>query len=340
MRKDMLCLSVIALSVFFVVTSILTADTVKDKGINVEKVADGPEIVFKEQSHDFGKVYMGKALKYRFTFKNTGNRELIINNVKSSCGCTAALVSKNKLLKNEEGEVDITFNPGNYIGKATKSVVVNSNDPNNPRFSLTITAEIIEEVTLNPKRINFGTIRKGESCNKSISVKTLPGLKIEIKKVESPNPYITISQDKIGDNECSYRIVLNKYDYIGKFNGIIFVYTTSANQERIDVPFFGEIVGDVTFYPEILSFGNIQKGQDVKRTVIVNFLNKDVKIEKIEVNPDIMSCAISELSNSKKIDIRPNNAATSGKINGSLKIYTNSNIQPVINIPINGEIKG
>ena len=78
---------------------------------------------------------------------------------------------------------------------------------------------------------------------------------------------------------------------------MIFIYTSSSKQERIDVPFSGEIVGDMTFYPEVLSFGSVKLGQDVKKTVIVNFINKDVKIEKIEAEPSNINYIISELNN-------------------------------------------
>ena len=101
-------------------------------------------------------------------------------------------------------------------------------------------------------------------------------------------------------------------------------------------------MGDVTYYPENISFGNIRKGLDVKRTVIINFISKEVKIEKIEVEPANVSYAMSELNNmtSKRIDLKLRNDIAIGKISGSLKIYTNSTIQPIINIPISGEIKG
>src|SRR3972149_1166501 len=142
--------------------------------------------------------------------------------------------------------------------------------------------ELIEEVSVNPKRINFGIIRKGDSCTKNMEIKTVQELKIDIKKVESPSPYITIIKNQTDENYYAYQVTISKYDYIGKFNGIVFIYTSSSKQERIDVPFSGEIVGHLTFYPEVLSFGSVKLGQDVKKTVIVNFINKDVKIEKIE----------------------------------------------------------
>lgn len=339
MKQIKISITIITLLIFIIKFDISIADIAKTEENN-KKATEKPRISFAENRYDFGKIYIGESLKHGFKFKNIGSDELIIKNVKSSCGCTAALVSKDRLLNNEEGEVEIKFNPGSFVGKVTKSVVVNSNDPENPQYKLTITGEIIEEVIVNQKLINFGIIKKGGTRTRNIEIKTVPELNIEIKKVESPNPYITIAQNKIQDNHYNYQVEISEYDYVGRFTGIIFIYTSSSKQERIDIPFFGEIVGDITFYPEVLSFGYMQKGQDVKKTVIVNFMNKDIKIEKIEIDPDIGNYQVSELHNSKKIDVKLGKDSAVGKITGNLKIYTNSSIQPVINIPINGEIRG
>lgn len=321
---------------------VFASDGVKDENIGMEKATDKPKIVFEKLTHDFGKIYIGEIVEYGFKFKNQGTSELVVNNVKSSCGCTAALASKSHLLKDETGEIKVKFNPGRYVGKVSKSVTVNSNDPKNSSVKLTIAGEVIEEVSVKPKQINFGIIRKGDSCARSIEVRTIPELKIDIKKAESPNPYISIKKEKTGDRSMHrFLVTLANYDYIGKLSGIIFVYTSSSKQERLDIPFFGEIIGDITFYPETLSFGKVTKDREINKTVVVNFVNKDVKIEKIEIDPSVMDYTVSELNaTSKKIDVILGKDSSIGKITGSLKIYTNSSIQPVIQIPIRGEVKG
>lgn len=343
MKEIKVCLIGLQLLLIFITCSnTLVADTIDNENVHNKKILEKPKIVFEEKIFDFGKIYIGEIVKHGFKFRNQGSGELIINSVKSSCGCTAALASKSSIARGEEGEVEVKFNPGRFVGKVTKSVTVNSNDPENPACKLTITGEIIEEVVVNPKQINFGIIRRGDSCARNIEVKITPDLNIGVKKVESPNPYITITQNKTAvNNVYSYQVSIGKYDYIGKFNGIIFIYTSSNRQERIDIPFSGEVIGDVTFYPEILSFGNIKKNQEVNKTVIINFVNKDVKIERIETDPGLINYAVSDLNNSsKKIDIKLYKDTTIGKITGSLRIYTNSAIQPVIHIPINGEVRG
>ncbi len=323
-------------------SGVFASAIVKQDNIEIDNMLDRPKIVFEEQTYNFGKIYIGEIVEHGFKFKNQGSAELIVTNVKSSCGCTAALVSKSRLLKDEAGEVQVKFNPGRYVGRVSKSVTVNSNDPESSSVKLTIAGEVIEEVTVNPRLISFGIIRKGDSCTRSVEVKTIPELKIKVKKVESPNPYISFTENK-ADKNGTYRfqVTHNNYEYIGKFTGVIFIYTSSNKQERIDIPFSGEVIGDITFYPEIVSFGKISKDQDIYKTVILSIMNKEVKIEKIEVDPDTINYTVSELNDtSKKINITLGKDSNVGKITGSLKIYTNSTIQPIIHIPINGEIKG
>ncbi|MFZ2895494.1 MAG: DUF1573 domain-containing protein [Saprospiraceae bacterium] len=337
--KYFVIISAVIVSIFY--SGVFAAGIVKHKKIEINNLLDEPKIVFEEQTYNFGKIYIGEIVEHGFKFKNQGSAELLVKNVKSSCGCTAALVSKSHLLKDETGEVQVKFNPGRYVGMVSKSVTVNSNDPESSSVKLTIAGEVIEEVSVNPRLLSFGIIRKGDSSTRSVEVKTIPELKIRVKKVESPNPYISFTDnnaEKDGTNR--FQVTFSNYEYIGKFTGVIFIYTSSNRQERLDIPFSGEVIGDITFYPEIVSFGQITQEQDANKSVILNIVNNDVKIEKIEVDPGTMNYTISELNNtSKKINITLGKESTVGKITGSLKIYTNSTIQPIIQIPISGEVR-
>lgn len=337
--KYFVIISAVIVSIFY--SGVFAAGIVKHKKIEINNLLDEPKIVFEEQTYNFGKIYIGEIVEHGFKFKNQGSAELLVKNVKSSCGCTAALVSKSHLLKDETGEVQVKFNPGRYVGMVSKSVTVNSNDPESSSVKLTIAGEVIEEVSVNPRLLSFGIIRKGDSSTRSVEVKTIPELKIRVKKVESPNPYISFTDNKTDkDGTNRFQVTFSNYEYIGKFTGVIFIYTSSNRQERLDIPFSGEVIGDITFYPEIVSFGQITQEQDANKSVILNIVNNDVKIEKIEVDPGTMNYTISELNNtSKKINITLGKESTVGKITGSLKIYTNSTIQPIIQIPISGEVR-
>ncbi|HDZ26388.1 MAG TPA: DUF1573 domain-containing protein, partial [Candidatus Aminicenantes bacterium] len=65
----------------------------------------GPKLKFREESKDFGKVKQGEVLTHVFVFKNEGDETLVIKRVKTSCGCTAALLSKKEIAPGAEGEI-------------------------------------------------------------------------------------------------------------------------------------------------------------------------------------------------------------------------------------------
>ena len=104
-----------------------------------------PAIYFPETQHDFGKVSEGEKVDYTFRFVNKGASELIIKDVKSSCGCTAALLNSSNIKPGQEGTIKVEFDTKNRSGKNSKTVTVQSNDPKDPTKILTIYADIIKK---------------------------------------------------------------------------------------------------------------------------------------------------------------------------------------------------
>lgn len=101
-----------------------------------------PKIFFDRLFHNFGKIEEGKIFETTFTFKNIGQGVLEIVDIKSTCGCTAAIPKKRKIKPNETGEVIVEFNSTNLTGLITRYITVRSNDPSNPEIYLTVQADV------------------------------------------------------------------------------------------------------------------------------------------------------------------------------------------------------
>ncbi len=111
---------------------------------NKEKNA-GAVIYFPETQHNFGTVKEGDVLTYNFTFENKGTQPLIIKDVKSSCGCTAAIVSEKTLKPGQSGTIKVEFDTKGRLEKATKTIAVISNDNKDPNKIITIFADITKK---------------------------------------------------------------------------------------------------------------------------------------------------------------------------------------------------
>jgi uncharacterized cupredoxin-like copper-binding protein len=92
--------------------------------------------------HNFGKVKEGKIVEHTFKFTNRGNAPLNIKDVRTSCGCTAALLSNKQIEPGKEGTLKVELDTKNRLGKLSRTITIVSNDVNEPNKILTIHADI------------------------------------------------------------------------------------------------------------------------------------------------------------------------------------------------------
>lgn len=117
---------------------------VVDKSVAKQANAKLPKLKLNKTEYNFGDVEEGKLVETKIGFKNVGSNVLEINDVKTSCGCTAALVSNKKLQPGESGNLRIELDTNGREGKLTRTVIIYSNDPEGPNQVITINANIIK----------------------------------------------------------------------------------------------------------------------------------------------------------------------------------------------------
>ncbi|KAF0153506.1 MAG: hypothetical protein FD143_38 [Ignavibacteria bacterium] len=101
-----------------------------------------PKLKLSKYQHNFGNVEEGKLVDVKIAMQNIGNAVLEIQDVKTTCGCTAALVSSKKLKPGEKGNIRIELDSSNRDGAFTRTVIIYSNDPAAPNQVVTLSANI------------------------------------------------------------------------------------------------------------------------------------------------------------------------------------------------------
>ncbi|MFT5600919.1 MAG: hypothetical protein ACI9N1_001155 [Flavobacteriales bacterium] len=92
---------------------------------------------------DFGKVKQGDIVEHTFLIENTGNKPLRLIKVVAGCDCNSISHSDEEIQPGETGEIKVTFDTKNTIGKQVKSITVIADSfPRTKR--LVLTAEVIE----------------------------------------------------------------------------------------------------------------------------------------------------------------------------------------------------
>ena len=93
---------------------------------NVTAQSDAPEISFSFESHDFGNIPQGKPVSVEFEVKNNGKSDLVLANVKPSCGCTTPEWPKEPIAPGATAKIKATYNAAN-AGPFNKAITVTSN---------------------------------------------------------------------------------------------------------------------------------------------------------------------------------------------------------------------
>lgn len=104
----------------------------------------GASLYFPENQYNFGKVKEGTTVSHVFELVNKGSDVLEIKDVRTSCGCTAALVSSSTLKPGEKGTLKVDLDTKGRQGKMSRTISIVSNDSKQSTKVITVYAEVIK----------------------------------------------------------------------------------------------------------------------------------------------------------------------------------------------------
>ncbi len=84
------------------------------------------KISFKSETIDYGKIAKGSDGVRVFEFTNTGDADLVIADVKSSCGCTVPKKPDGPIAPGASSSIEVKYDT-NRVGPIRKTVTVYSN---------------------------------------------------------------------------------------------------------------------------------------------------------------------------------------------------------------------
>jgi hypothetical protein len=123
----------------------VSANLVEDfSSLTKEQLENAPVFQLATTTIDLGKIPGSTPNDVEFKFTNTGKSDLLIRQVRSTCGCTAVQQGPQGvgIKPGESSAIKATFNSGSYNGKVTKAIYVYSNDPKNSEVLLMLNADV------------------------------------------------------------------------------------------------------------------------------------------------------------------------------------------------------
>ncbi|KQT16889.1 hypothetical protein ASG31_10980 [Chryseobacterium sp. Leaf404] len=103
--------------------------------------ASAQTITFDNTTFEYGNIKPGSDGTRFFTVTNTGDKPLVLSNVKPSCGCTTPEWSQDPILPGKSAKIKVGYNTA-LAGPFTKMIEVFSNDPVNSRSIIYIKGNV------------------------------------------------------------------------------------------------------------------------------------------------------------------------------------------------------
>jgi len=324
-----------------------------------------PQIQFEEREFNWGTIYDGEKMNHIFTFTNTGDAELVIESVNSSCGCTAVLVSEKVIPPGGKGEIKASFDSTRRTGTQTKTITVKSNDPKEPSITLMITGLVEQYIQVKPDLLNMGTVFRGEKATQTLRI-IPPKIRqnLRIKKVESNQNYL-LTELGTGENwgkQLTSRILslfkkkgpevkeevgipitvtLTQEAPIGNIRGSIKIETDDERRPTLDVRVVGTVSGPILVTPQAITFSRAVGAERESQKVTIT--SREVGFEILDVENKSPNLSVETIEKEKgksyEIEVKLSSDAPKGQFRENLVIHTNNKDQSVINIPVFGIVQ-
>ncbi|NIQ97812.1 MAG: DUF1573 domain-containing protein [Desulfuromonadales bacterium] len=201
--------------------------------------AAAPRVDTPQRKFDFGRIFQGDTVRHAFEFTNTGDATLNVDKVRTSCGCTAALVSSRAIAPGDGGKISVTFDSTRFRGNVKKTVYLYTDDPAQAVTTFTLQGTIEPEIAYRPDRLTLGPVAAGESVADTVTL-TNQGSRIvglEIARVSLAEMSAQLEKSDLqpsGSTQLQVKVTTKKGQK--RLNGWVILETDSEATRQIRIP--------------------------------------------------------------------------------------------------------
>ncbi len=245
----------------------------------------------------------------------------------------------------QEGKIKLAIDGGKVKGRFSKTASVNTNDPNHPKLTITLSGNIKSYVVLEPSSRIFLKGSYGEPVVKSITiysnVEDLP-TPFTVTKVESDiDDKITYKVEK-AEEEGKYLIQVYKNPKLPVSNsfGTLFIHTNVEQVPMKKIQVQVNTKGDLIVRPTILNFGAVpdpvsaKLDKPLQKTLTIEKDSGEFEIENITFSTEGYRARIDPLKQGHTYKVTVDFFPEAGGRNymGEMVIHTTDPLEPTVKV--------
>lgn len=241
-------------------------------------------------SVDLGRTLTNVPIRGALEILNEGKGTLDVSIENVSCGCTKASLSHTTLSSNQRGRLDVEIDPRNDEGPFSITIYMATNDPRRSRVPIVFTGSTYHPLAVSPSIVNFGhvtSITGGQ--HQRIQIQPRHDISLDSLKsltVNAAHGYF-MAEIEPQDNYFEVIVSLSPTAPVGPLRSFMKLQAPDLRKFSIDIPIFVQVSGRIEVIPETFYFGEIRPHSITERTVELQSLSPDDRLDAIHVDKRI-----------------------------------------------------
>lgn len=229
--------------------------------------------LFPEKIIDFGSVSRNARTEHVFQFKNTFEEDIHIRSVRSSCGCTKALIAREWVRSGESGAIVAQFNTRSFIGKKNASITVVFDQPYYAEVQLMVSGDIMSDIVTNPGEVRFGDVDVGTKRALPIEISYAGRADWEIRDVRGKSEHLEVllNRNERRGSGVGYILEVRLRDDapVGALRDELIIVTNDPENSEFTIPVSASVNPPIMITPKLVSLGGVRRGSTIQQRMIV-----------------------------------------------------------------------
>ena len=241
------------------------------------------------------------------------------------------------------GKIVLSLDSKKVHGAFNKTATVQSNDPAHRSLRLAVRGVVRHYVEVEPQRL-FLHGYKEDRPRARVKITSNLEAPLLIKEVSSPELAKKVSWELNTLQEGKeYQLEVASQAGVGRYNGKILLLTNSARKPRIEIPVYGDITGNIGYYPPRLDLGRLKagsKGQPGQVVTIWKNRGQDFKLGRVTYDKERFEVEVRQQGPRWMVYVRPRmENLKPGEFTDEVRIETTSADLPELAVPVHGWVQ-
>lgn len=279
-----------------------------------DKPKTPPRMLLSAEELDFGMVKPNEKPTQVFTIRNEGDEDLLIERVRTSCGCVKVSISTKRIQPGKSAELEVTFDTTGYDGKVNKDIFITSNDFGEPEKRMRVSVEVEHQPNpiLNLSQIewNLALISQGDKPSLNLMIENTGDKDLVIDKIEvyqhmSYNLTLPLTILPQGKQEITFTYDAAGHE-LGEVREAIRIFSNDPKKEALSLIIRGYIKEKespvISIWPTSLKLNlktDLKEGA-IEKFVLENLSEENVKIISVNASADFLVPLRSEFNINSK----------------------------------------